>query len=79
MAAREREVGAFIVIERRRNPLLGIMAALARRLSCLRKLACVHVLMARLALLRRSFELHFLRPHRHLMASPALHRAVRAE
>lgn len=68
-----------IVIENGRNPALGIVTVRAGGLSGLRKLACVCVFVAILADLRRAFELHFFRAHRHLVTGSALYRAMRAE
>lgn len=77
--AREREVRAFIVIKSRGNPPLGIVAVRARRLASFHKLARVHVFMTSLARLGGAFELHFFRADWYLVASPALHGAVRAQ
>ena len=72
-------LGALIVIERRRNPTLGIVTRLAGSLSrVILELAAVWLHMARLAICRRAFELNFLRTYRDFVACAAGNGAMRA-
>lgn len=79
VAAGQRHFGALIVIERRRNPTLGIVTRLAGSLSrVIPELAAVWFHMARLAICRRTLELNFLRAYRDFVACAAGNGAVRA-
>lgn len=75
----EREMRPLIVIKRRRNPALGIVAVGASGLFCFRKLPRVRVLVTSLTRLRRALKLHFFCADRHLMTCGALHGTMRAK
>src|ERR1700746_1523109 len=68
-----------IMVENGRHPSLRIVAIRAGGLPRFRKLACMCVFMAIFANRRGAFELYLRGSHRHLVAIPALYRAMRAE
>lgn len=79
MAALQGEMCSRVVVKRRRNPPLGIVAVRTRCLPTLRKLAVMSIFVTILTDLGRTLELHFFLPYRHLVASAALHGAVRPQ
>jgi len=76
MPALQGEVRAGIVVERRRNPALRIVAVGARSFSRLCKLARMDVLVAILTNLGSALELHLLGSNRDLVTGTAAHGAV---
>jgi len=76
MPALQGEVRAGIVVERRRNPALRIVAVGARSFSRLCELARMDVFVAILTNLGRALELHLLGSNRDLVTGTAAHGAV---
>lgn len=80
MAARQRHLCSLVVIERRRNPALCVVAGFARRFArVIFELAAVRFSVAGLAIRRGPFKLNFLLAERYLVARAAVHRAMRTE
>lgn len=79
MPSLQREMRSRIVIERGGNPALRIVAIRTGGLARLCKLPCMNVLVAILANLRCSLELHLRASHGSLVTRGAFHRSMRAE
>ena len=80
VAALQRQLGAFVMIECGRHPALRVVATFTESFSVvLPELAAVRVDMARVAIVRRTLELNFLRGDWNFVASAAFDGTVRAE
>lgn len=80
MSPRQRELSAFIVVERRGRPALIHMAIPAFCDSVLgHKLAAVRIRVAGFAIRRRPFELNLMRAGKHFVTFATRNRAVSSD